>query len=73
MYVCICNGVTESAIRRAALSGVRTVSDLAMVTGCTAGCGSCVDAAQMALDQALAAKPLAVRMYVFPNMAAACT
>jgi bacterioferritin-associated ferredoxin len=53
MYVCICNGVTEAAIRRAALSGIRTLAELAMSTGCTAGCGCCSEAAQESLHQAL--------------------
>ena len=59
MYVCLCNGVTESAIRRAAQAGIRTLGDLAMATGCTAGCGGGVDAAEAALKEALttAAKP----------------
>ncbi len=65
MYVCLCNGVTESTIRRAAQSGIRTVAELAMATGCTAGCGSCVDAAQAALDQALSVKAFPVRMHGF--------
>jgi|CXWL01.1.fsa_nt_gi bacterioferritin-associated ferredoxin len=54
MYICLCNGVTESAIRRAAQAGIRTLGDLAMATGCTAGCGGCVDAAEAALKEALA-------------------
>lgn len=52
MYVCLCNGVTEAAIRRAAVAGIRTVSDLATSTGCGAGCGCCVELAQAVLDEA---------------------
>lgn len=65
MYVCLCNGVTESAIRRAAQSGIRTLGDLAMATGCTAGCGCCVDAAEAALADALSTcgKPMRVLNY----------
>jgi bacterioferritin-associated ferredoxin len=53
MYVCMCNGVTEAAIRRAARSGIRTLGELAMSTGCTAGCGCCSEAAEAALREAL--------------------
>lgn len=53
MYVCMCNGVTEAAIRRAARAGIRTLGELAMSTGCTAGCGCCVDAAEATLREAL--------------------
>jgi bacterioferritin-associated ferredoxin len=53
MYVCMCNGVTEAAIRRAARSGIRTLDELAMSTGCTAGCGCCSEAAEGVLREAL--------------------
>ena len=49
----MCNGVTEAAIRRAARAGIRTLSELAMSTGCTAGCGCCLDAAELSLREAL--------------------
>jgi len=45
MYVCICNAVTERAIREAAASGVRTLSELSRRTGCSDCCGSCSDLA----------------------------
>ena len=45
MYVCICNAVTERAIREAAASGVRTLSELSRSTGCADCCGSCSDLA----------------------------
>lgn len=51
MYVCLCNGVTEAAIRRAAVAGIRTLSDLASSTGCGAGCGCCMELAQALLDE----------------------
>ena len=53
MVVCMCNGVTEAAIRRAARSGIRTLGELAMSTGCTAGCGCCLDFAELTLREAL--------------------
>ena len=45
MYVCICNAVTERAVREAAQSGVRTLSELSRRTGCADCCGSCADLA----------------------------
>jgi len=52
MYVCICNAVTERAIREAAASGVRTLSELSRRTGCSDCCGSCADLANEILADA---------------------
>ena len=49
MYVCICNAVTERAIREAAHTGVRTLSELSRRTGCGDCCGSCADLANQIL------------------------
>jgi bacterioferritin-associated ferredoxin len=51
MYVCLCHGVTDHEIRRAAESGVRTVSELTMRTGLGSGCGSCVSMAVGLIDE----------------------
>ena len=51
MYVCICNAVTERAVREAARSGVRTLSELSRRTGCADCCGSCADLASEILDE----------------------
>jgi bacterioferritin-associated ferredoxin len=53
VYVCICNGVTDHQIREAALSGVASVSELTMRTGCGATCGSCLEMAGDLLQRAL--------------------
>lgn len=60
MFVCICNGVTDSQIRQAAANGCREVSELTMRTGCGATCGSCMDMAAGLLDayHAHAASPV---------------
>ncbi|KAF1717045.1 bacterioferritin [Pseudoxanthomonas yeongjuensis] len=50
MYVCICNGVTDHQIREAATSGVRSVAELTMRTGCGATCGTCLDTASAILE-----------------------
>lgn len=57
MYVCMCNGVTEAAIRRAARAGIRSLGELAMSTGCGAGCGSCTEVAEQVLAEALRSDP----------------
>ena len=58
MYVCICNAVTERAVREAAKNGVRTVAELSRRTGCAGNCGTCSDLAQQILDDTHAARPL---------------
>lgn len=52
MYVCLCNGITERAVRDAAQSGARDLSDLIAMTGCASSCGSCADVAMQILDEA---------------------
>ena len=50
VYVCICTGVTDRQIREAAASGVRSVAELTMRTGCGATCGTCLETAAGILD-----------------------
>ena len=50
MYVCVCNGVTDHQIREAAASGVRSVAELTMRTGCGATCGTCLETASSILE-----------------------
>lgn len=52
MYVCICNAVTDHAIREAARGGVRTFAELRHRTGCGDCCGSCEDLASDILSEA---------------------
>ena len=65
LYVCICHGVTDHEIRRAAEAGVRTVSELTMRTGLGSGCGSCVEMAGGLIDDVHA------RPFPVPVLAAA--
>lgn len=58
MYVCICNAITERAIREAAREGVSTVAELSRRTGCADCCGTCADLAQQILDETRRARPL---------------
>ena len=41
MYVCICKGVTDTAIRAAVQEGTTTISGLRKRLGCTGQCGKC--------------------------------
>jgi bacterioferritin-associated ferredoxin len=52
MYVCVCNGVTDRDIRRAAADGCRDLSELSMRTGAGLTCGTCSSLAGEILDQA---------------------
>jgi bacterioferritin-associated ferredoxin len=52
MYVCLCNAITERAIRDAARDGVRTLSELSRKTGCADCCGTCADVASEILADA---------------------
>lgn len=63
MYVCLCNGVTERAVREAAASGARDLDDLRAMTGCSTTCGSCGDVAMQVLREELRARPLGLAMY----------
>ncbi len=51
MYVCLCNAVTESAIRAAACAGVRDLDTLQARTGCGSGCGCCRELAAQTLNE----------------------
>ena len=45
MYVCICHGVTEKDIQKAAKEGASSLQDIKQMTGCATGCGTCADSA----------------------------
>lgn len=53
MYVCICNAVSETDIRRAAAEGVRSLEQLRMRTGCGTTCGCCEPVAEQVLAECL--------------------
>jgi bacterioferritin-associated ferredoxin len=62
MYVCICHGVTDRAIRQAAEDGVRELHELTMRTGAGSNCGSCLPLAAeiLAATHATRALPLQI-------------
>ena len=55
MYVCICNGITDTQIRRAAAAGVRDIGQLQSTLGVASGCGSCRQQAAEILGECQAA------------------
>lgn len=63
MYVCLCNGITERAVREAVKSGVRDLADLGAMTGCGTSCGGCGDTAMDVIRDELRARPLGLLLY----------
>lgn len=53
MYVCICKGVTDSAIREAVQEGTTSVSGLREQLGCTGQCGKCKQQVRELRDEVL--------------------
>jgi len=54
VYVCLCNGITESQIRDAISSGATSLLDLRSGLGVAASCGRCADCAQQVIQETLA-------------------
>ncbi|NKI33635.1 hypothetical protein HFP89_00460 [Wenzhouxiangella sp. XN79A] len=52
MFVCICNAITDRAIREHAEQGVATLDELRLRTGCSDCCGQCADEAEAILRAA---------------------
>jgi len=52
LYVCICNAVTEKAVRECVAGGCCSLDELAMELGVGAGCGRCRDCASDVLNEA---------------------
>ncbi len=52
MYVCICQGITDSQIRQAAREGARTLGDLRRELGVGSECGRCAGCARDCLKNA---------------------
>lgn len=53
MYVCLCHGVTDRAIRQAVREGVSDFDGLQKATGVATCCGGCRDYAEDTLTLAL--------------------
>ena len=51
MFVCICNRITESEVRKAARGGATTADAAYACQGCEVQCGCCLDYAQEVIDE----------------------
>lgn len=54
MYVCICNSVTDHAIRRAVRQGIVSFEQLRFELGVSRSCGTCEHHARRVMAQAMA-------------------
>lgn len=72
MYVCVCNGVSERAIREAVEGGVRTYDELQARTGCGTSCGCCEPVAIQVMEQCMRAgnaNPVSLASPAFETLA----
>jgi len=60
MYICICNAITEKAVRECARQGACSVDQLASELGVGSGCGRCRDCASEVLREVQATESLTV-------------
>ena len=51
MFVCLCNGITESQIRAVASTGISTLEELTERLGVASQCGQCGAMAQAVLEE----------------------
>lgn len=56
MYVCLCKGVTDHAIRDAVTAGAGSLRDVSRELGVARQCGKCASAAKSVIAEALAAR-----------------
>ena len=64
MYICICNGITDRAIRECARdSGGCSLRDLECSLGVGVSCGRCRDAAAEILEESLQSSAPAAEAY----------
>jgi bacterioferritin-associated ferredoxin len=49
LYICICNAITERAVRECAANGACSLDQLASELGVGSGCGRCRDCASEVL------------------------
>jgi bacterioferritin-associated ferredoxin len=54
MYICICKGITDSAIREAVCQGACRMRDLRTCLGVGTQCGKCACHAKQVLNEVLA-------------------
>ena len=63
MYICICNGITDRAIRECAEAGSCSMRDLECSLGVGINCGRCRDAAAEILQESLPPPALPVAIH----------
>ena len=56
MFVCICKGITDNAIRQAVANGANSLNDVTQQLGVAANCGQCADLANEIIDTQLLAQ-----------------
>ena len=60
MYICICNAITEKAVRDCVRQGACSVDQLAFQLGVGSSCGRCRDCANQVLREVQATEALTV-------------
>ena len=60
MYICLCNAITEKAVRECAQRGACSIDQLAFELGVGSGCGRCRDCANEVLRDVQTTEQLAV-------------
>lgn len=50
MYVCVCNAISDKAIKAAVANGARTLADLQAQLGVATCCGCCASCAEAYLE-----------------------
>ncbi len=50
MYVCVCNAISDKAIKAAVANGARTLADLQAQLGVATCCGCCASCAESYLE-----------------------
>lgn len=50
MYVCVCNAISDKAIKAAVANGARTLADLQSQLGVATSCGCCASCAESYLE-----------------------
>ena len=57
MFVCICNGITDSSIRRELQAGARSFNDIQQRLGVAGQCGSCEAQARAIVSEHFGLEP----------------
>lgn len=58
MYICLCNAITEKAVRECARNGACSLEQLSSELGVGAGCGRCCECAKEVLRDVHGGEPV---------------